>query len=533
MKVSVVVPVYNPGAAIERCIDSLRRQTMPAEDVEVVFVDDGCTDDTPALLDRLAEQEPNMRVIHEENSGWAGKPRNVGVDAARGDYVQFLDQDDMLGRDALHRLHAMGARNRSDIVLGKVVSDFRGVPHVVFRDNVERCTVRDFPLVSSLTPHKMFRRAFLLDHGLRFPEGRRRLEDQLFMMKSYLAADVVSIVGDYPCYYYLRREDKGNAGSTWIEPKSYYANLREVLDVVVAGTDPGELRNDLLRRFYRTELLRRLSEPVMLRWPEDYRRRLFAEIREVVRERFDDEVAAGLPPLTRARAALVQADRLDAMVDLARRCAQIQAVAKVRAATWVEGRLQLDLRVLLRFAGGEPLLVDPAAGRLADPDLAAAVGDGNPIAADLDRASADVYVRDRATKLRWFAPADLTVRLQPVDGGGHRIVAAGTATLDPARLAGGRRLRRGTWDVVVSLSAFGITRPTRLRVPAGVDLPAPTVVGRRPVLVTPRVTRRRVLELDVTDADRRGSPRRGRGRSAAQGSPPRRAARRRSGSGPT
>ena len=103
MKVSVVVPVWNPGPNIQRCIDGLLGQTMPAGDYEIVFVDDGSTDGTGALLDDLAAQHPDehVRVVHIPNSGWPGKPRNVGVSAARGEYVHFVDNDDTLAPEAL------------------------------------------------------------------------------------------------------------------------------------------------------------------------------------------------------------------------------------------------------------------------------------------------------------------------------------------------------------------------------------------------------------------------------------------------
>jgi glycosyltransferase involved in cell wall biosynthesis len=102
--VSVIVPVYNPGDHIDDCIRTLLDQTLPADRYEVIFVDDGSTDETPARLDEVAAEHENVRVEHIPNSGWPGKPRNVGIDMARGDYVYFVDNDDWLERDALERL---------------------------------------------------------------------------------------------------------------------------------------------------------------------------------------------------------------------------------------------------------------------------------------------------------------------------------------------------------------------------------------------------------------------------------------------
>ncbi|MEA2289920.1 MAG: poly(ribitol-phosphate) beta-N-acetylglucosaminyltransferase, partial [Solirubrobacteraceae bacterium] len=97
VKVSVVVPVYNPGPHIDDCIASVLRQSLPASEYEAIFVDDGSTDGTGERLDEIAAEHPHLRVIHIENSGWPGRPRNVGVEAARGEYVYFVDNDDWIG----------------------------------------------------------------------------------------------------------------------------------------------------------------------------------------------------------------------------------------------------------------------------------------------------------------------------------------------------------------------------------------------------------------------------------------------------
>ena len=105
LKVSVIVPVYNPGANIDECIDSLLGQSLPSEEYELIFVDDGSTDETPARLDALAAEHDNVRVEHIPNSGWPGKPRNLGIEMARGEFVYFVDNDDWLGKSALNRLY--------------------------------------------------------------------------------------------------------------------------------------------------------------------------------------------------------------------------------------------------------------------------------------------------------------------------------------------------------------------------------------------------------------------------------------------
>ena len=139
LKVSVVVPVYDPGEYFGPCIDSLITQSLPPDEFEIICVDDGSTDDTPARLDELAATHRNIHVIHQPNSGWPGQPRNVGIDAARGEYVFFCDHDDWLGAEALERLYEFATSCDSDIVLPKMAGLQRRIPRVVFTETIREC----------------------------------------------------------------------------------------------------------------------------------------------------------------------------------------------------------------------------------------------------------------------------------------------------------------------------------------------------------------------------------------------------------
>ncbi|CAL9330613.1 glycosyltransferase [Streptomyces sp. enrichment culture] len=496
-KVSIVVPVYNAGPYLELCAPSLLRQSLGPDAYEIVYVDDGSTDDSPQRLDRLAADHPHVRVIHQENSGWPGKPRNVGVRAARGEYVQFVDQDDELTPQALERLHDLAVRNNSDIVMGKVGGTMQG-PSRVFKHTVEQCTVEDAPLFESLTPHKMFRRDFLLGHGIEFPEGPVRLEDQLFMARAYVRAKVVSILAGPPCYLWNRRDDGGNTSSRATTPEDYYGHLRTVVDAVKEVIPPGALQDHLLRRSYRVELLRPVTEPRVLQRTGQNLERYFTVVRGLARESFPPGVRDGLPAISRLRAHLLEEGHLDSLVELARRTASVKPRLTVNAVRWRDGRLHLEATVGMIRPDGEPLTLVERHGRLhLDPEFLA----GIPGAEDwevphpLGHAHGDFLVHDTARNQWLFTEDDLHPCTEPVGDNRHRVVVKGRTVIDPGALAHGEALAPGTYTVWASAQLLGVGRRVRV---AGQTTPLPlptergglkrqgtTAAGDPPLLVVP------------------------------------------------
>ena len=103
VKISVIVPVYNVEAYLPECIRSVLEQSM--SDFEMILVDDGSTDGCPAICDAAAEQDDRVRVIHQKNGGLS-RARNAGLDAARGEWIGFVDSDDCIHPDMYEKLLA-------------------------------------------------------------------------------------------------------------------------------------------------------------------------------------------------------------------------------------------------------------------------------------------------------------------------------------------------------------------------------------------------------------------------------------------
>ena len=100
--ISVIVPVYQAEKFLRDCVESVRRQTF--SDWELLLVDDGCTDGSPALCDELAREDDRIRVFHKERNSGVSETRNVGLDHVRGTYIAFLDSDDQYEPQCLETL---------------------------------------------------------------------------------------------------------------------------------------------------------------------------------------------------------------------------------------------------------------------------------------------------------------------------------------------------------------------------------------------------------------------------------------------
>lgn len=113
--VSIVVPAHNAESTLKRCIESLINQSY--KKIEIIIVDDGSTDATREICDRLSESLQECRVVHQKNRGLSGA-RNTGLDNVKGEYVYFIDSDDYLAPDTIAQLVRSLENNRADMAVG-------------------------------------------------------------------------------------------------------------------------------------------------------------------------------------------------------------------------------------------------------------------------------------------------------------------------------------------------------------------------------------------------------------------------------
>ena len=196
-KLSIIVPVYNVEQYIRPCVDSIFRQGLDEEDFEVILVNDGTLDNSFGIIDDLISKHSNITIIEQDNQGLSAA-RNTGLSCAIGDYILFLDSDDLLIPHSLPSLLSLSA-NMPDLIVGGFVkmdnerinssnnTDFYTDKNVEEKSG-EELFLKDFNPQQCYVWRTLYRREFLEINQLRFIPGIY-FEDVPFTTECYLKAD--------------------------------------------------------------------------------------------------------------------------------------------------------------------------------------------------------------------------------------------------------------------------------------------------------------------------------------------------------
>ena len=204
--VSIIVPVYNMKDYLAYCIDSILGQTYT--ELDIVLVDDGSTDDSLEICRKYQRMDSRIRVLHQNNTG-VSAARNLGLDAATGDYVTFVDSDDELCLNAIEILLNCLKKSQGDIAVGKsifVTNDEIKKEEVSPQDAQIICGEDSRRLaVTTVSPcvwGKIFKKDVIRD--IRFEPGRNINEDGFFMFQCYLKAPTIINCGSYVYKCHIR-----------------------------------------------------------------------------------------------------------------------------------------------------------------------------------------------------------------------------------------------------------------------------------------------------------------------------------------
>jgi CDP-glycerol glycerophosphotransferase (TagB/SpsB family)/GT2 family glycosyltransferase len=292
VKLSVVVIAFNNELYIEEALQSLHEQTF--DNFDVVVVNDASTDRTGELIEKFIVDKPKFKVIHlENNSGGCSVPRNTGIKYSNSDYVMFLDGDDWYAPDACEKMVTAIERTGSDFVAGQVIrtNNYEIWYHkqIYSKERIDT-SIREFRemFFDSLSVNKIYKRSFLDQHQLRFPEGIH-YEDVVFTGKAYFLAKSISIIPE-PIYYWRvvenaavksitnRRFDFDNFKNRIIANRMFDRFLRENGDILYLENKNNKfLRHDL--KLYTNDYLS---------FDDDYKEKFHDLIREYMHEVMDE-----------------------------------------------------------------------------------------------------------------------------------------------------------------------------------------------------------------------------------------------------
>ena len=216
-KISIIVPVFNVEDTLQNAFDSILNQSIGFENLEVIFVDDKSTDRSANIIKEFSERYSNVKSIClDENSGFAGKPRNVGIKNASADYLMFLDPDDIFLKDACKTLYSNIKENNLEVVSGnyninrnhELARNNWNILKLEDRESSEVESVDDNFNILLATPSvwsKIFKKDLILRENIEFLVGVPA-QDLVFVTETLLKAKGIKFINT-PVVEYIPREN--------------------------------------------------------------------------------------------------------------------------------------------------------------------------------------------------------------------------------------------------------------------------------------------------------------------------------------
>jgi glycosyltransferase involved in cell wall biosynthesis len=227
-KVSVIIPTFNTGDLLNDLFDSLLNQSLGFEDIEVIFVDDASSDQyTLDLINKFTSNYSNCKgVFLKVNSGFPGKPRNIGIKESSSDYVIFADHDDTYEKNTLEVLYDEITKKNADITISNFnqVIDGKIIPYKSYYEkNTEITDIsknKELLQISAAIWTRLFRKDFLIKNNIEFLEGMLA-EDVYFAIKTSSYSSKIIYLAEFYGYNYNIRDSDNDKSTIHIRNKKY------------------------------------------------------------------------------------------------------------------------------------------------------------------------------------------------------------------------------------------------------------------------------------------------------------------------
>ena len=245
--VSIIVPVYNVDKYLSNCVESLINQTY--SQIEIILVNDGSTDTSPAICKRYADQDKRIHMITQDNKGLSSA-RNSGISESCGKWIIFVDSDDALRSDAIEELVLAAKRFDADIVCGGYSNNKNDILKLDYRkpsiDGFRIASIEDlhYSRIKNHAWGKLFASNLLKNYDIRFPKGRR-YEDIATTYRLFEIAKRIVSTNDQIYWYRVQGDsiasnpserDIEDMKTTFSEISFYYRNNRTDSSLVFQAT---------------------------------------------------------------------------------------------------------------------------------------------------------------------------------------------------------------------------------------------------------------------------------------------------------
>ena len=251
IKISIIIPVFNISEELPNCLDSVLAQTH--RNIEVITVEDGSTDGSGDILDKYAKKDGRIKVIHKQNGG-VSAARNDALDAATGDWIGFVDGDDLIDPDMYELLLSNALKYEADISHCGIqtldskgeIRKFYGTGKIKIQDNCEGL----YDLISGReiepsTGNKLYSKS--LFDNVRYDGEIRYNEDLLINVRLFLKSKK-SVFDDICKYTYIRRADSASKGKITEKKLFDPINARRII-MSLLNDYPQRLKNAALESY--------------------------------------------------------------------------------------------------------------------------------------------------------------------------------------------------------------------------------------------------------------------------------------------
>ena len=272
IEISIIIPIYNAEKYLNDCIESILKQTF--KKFEIILVDDGSTDSSGLICNDYRKKDSRIIYIHKENTG-VSDSRNIGIDNAKGEWILFIDADDLLGTsDYLEKMYYFALNNGAKMPVHEYVTELRKNDEITKKSYINKNIDKNHIIANIIRPKdydgnflyyaptiwgKLFSKKIIIDNHIYFRKDIKMYEDGLFMLDYVKYIDDVKIIKDTKYVYRIHNESamhkfQFNALNEKIVIRNYYLDLIDLNSKIINsaiisaifGTYRGLIKNSRL-----------------------------------------------------------------------------------------------------------------------------------------------------------------------------------------------------------------------------------------------------------------------------------------------